>query len=237
MLVQLGCRVDVAEHGNQAVEKFLAAIDDPYDLVLMDCQMPVMDGYEATRRLRAAQAEGRTPVVALTAHAFAGEREKCLAAGMDDFLTKPVRPEPLRKMLARWLPAPPPAECVAPEVEFAPPDEIEKVHAVLGRGFASLVDLFLADTPRRLAALRAAAEQGDVTVLAKEAHALAGSAVSLGAGSLAIACRALEIDCQRGRASAAALHIAAIERTYADVAARLLHITRSGSADQAEAAA
>jgi CheY-like chemotaxis protein len=90
MLRRLGCVVETADDGAAALEAWSAA---PWDLVLMDCQMPVLDGYDATRRIREVEAEsGRrhTQVVALTAHALAGDREVCLAAGMDDYLTKPV---------------------------------------------------------------------------------------------------------------------------------------------------
>ena len=102
LLENLGYRVDVADNGLQALDAFDRG---PYDLILMDCQMPELDGYEATRRIRAQEPAGqRIPVVALTAHAMKGDREKCLAAGMDDYLSKPVREAALRTTLARWLP-------------------------------------------------------------------------------------------------------------------------------------
>jgi len=97
----LGFEVDVADNGLEA----LAAIDRRrYDLVLMDCQMPRLDGYEATRRLRRHHNGRDLPVIAVTAHAIEGDREKCLAAGMDDYLAKPIRVENLSAMLGRWLP-------------------------------------------------------------------------------------------------------------------------------------
>jgi CheY-like chemotaxis protein len=102
-LGKLDCVVDVAANGREAVEM---ARQLPYDCVFMDCQMPELDGLQATARIRALPGEaGRVPVIALTAHAMAGDRERCLAAGMDDYVTKPMRQEDLREALERWAPA------------------------------------------------------------------------------------------------------------------------------------
>jgi signal transduction histidine kinase/CheY-like chemotaxis protein len=101
---KLGCRVDVVANGLEAVE---ACGKLRYDLVLMDCQMPEMDGYAATAAIREAQAEGgRVPIVALTANALAGDRERCLTAGMDDYLAKPITAADITAICHRWLPAP-----------------------------------------------------------------------------------------------------------------------------------
>jgi PAS domain S-box-containing protein len=101
-LERCGCRADVAGDGLEAIEMLAQR---PYDAVLMDCQMPGMDGYEATRAIRASEPAGqRIPVIAMTAHAMAGDRERCLAAGMDDYITKPMHREQLIEALRRWIP-------------------------------------------------------------------------------------------------------------------------------------
>lgn len=98
LLGKLQLEVDIAVNGREAVQK---ATENTYDLILMDCQMPEMDGYEATRTLR--ERGLQTPIVALTANALEGDREKCLACGMDDYLSKPIQADELRETLARWL--------------------------------------------------------------------------------------------------------------------------------------
>lgn len=105
ILELLGCRVDAARNGREAVAAFVGA---PYDVVLMDCQMPEMDGFEATRLIRQREAANggltRVPIMALTGHALSGERERCLAAGMDGFLSKPFRIDQLRALLETAVP-------------------------------------------------------------------------------------------------------------------------------------
>jgi CheY-like chemotaxis protein len=103
LLEKLGCRVDVAANGREALAMWQA---QTFDLVFMDCQMPEMDGYEATRMIRREESGRHTPVIALTANSMPGDREECLRAGMDAHLSKPIRPAELAAALAQWLPAP-----------------------------------------------------------------------------------------------------------------------------------
>jgi PAS domain S-box-containing protein len=103
MLAKLGIEVDVAASGLEVLDALLGV---SFDLVLMDCQMPEMDGFEASRRIRARErGSRRLPIVAMTANAMVGDRERCLEAGMDDYIPKPVRMDDLRRALSRWLPA------------------------------------------------------------------------------------------------------------------------------------
>jgi CheY-like chemotaxis protein len=105
LLERMGLKVDLAENGKQALEIYRSA---PYDLIFMDCQMPEMDGYEATQEIRRREAgASHIPIIAMTARAMQGDRERCLASGMDDYLSKPIKAEDLRSMVERWLSAPP----------------------------------------------------------------------------------------------------------------------------------
>jgi CheY-like chemotaxis protein len=104
MLEKLGLQVDLAGNGEEAID---ALGSFPYDLVFMDCQMPVLDGYEATRRIRESHSQvkdPRIPIIAMTANAIQGDRERCIAAGMDEHIAKPVSLAKLGKTLEQWLP-------------------------------------------------------------------------------------------------------------------------------------
>ena len=200
MLGWLGCSTDVAVNGRQAVQ---AAVRRAYGAVLMDCQMPEMDGYQATAAIRRREGTAvHTPIIAMTAAASPEDRERCLAAGMDDYLAKPVIMDDLKRVLARWLPgqngvplAPGPAELahevVDPSAWKADPSD-DGWAASRSPLLTSLVEAFLASVPRDIARLRAAAERDDATAMQRAAHHLKGAAVLFGLAGMAACCEALE---------------------------------------------
>lgn len=191
-LEKLGYRADVVANGLEAVE---AVSRVRYALVLMDCQMPEMDGLEATAMIRKGEREEaspRLPIVAMTANAMKGDREKCLAADMDDYLPKPVKQGDLGTMLARWIPGQlTQNERRASESSLKRESAHECVDAValddlrqlddLGGLLSTLITDFLGDVPTRLLALQDALHQGDAKAVAREAHTLNGSSGNLGA--------------------------------------------------------
>jgi two-component system, sensor histidine kinase and response regulator len=178
LLERLGYAVDLAANGREVLELLPKA---SYGLILMDCQMPEMDGYEATRIIRE-QERGfsRIPIVAMTANAVSGDRERCIAAGMDDYLSKPIERARLAEMLAKWVPLRPPAP---------PPTEQTPAAGVSRR---ELTALFLEDAPARVAELEAAARQGDRDALRRAAHQLKGTAATVGATDVARSAAELE---------------------------------------------
>ena len=210
-----GYRADIAVNGREAVE---AAARTAYDIVLMDCQMPEMDGYEATREIRAREGAGRhTIIIAMTAYAQEGDRERCLAAGMDDYISKPIRHEALIATLARWLPNIPPRDRGEPAEAAPPVDQQGPLDARVWQTLrllqssaepdfiARLIDLFLADTAKQLAAIDAALSQNDAQKLAHAAHALKGSSGNVGATGMVEICQAIETLGRAGSVAAAAL--------------------------------
>ncbi len=226
MLGKLGAQVDLAENGRVAVHMFLGKT---YDLILMDCQMPELDGYQAVAEIRHLENSmmatqggskyGRLPIIALTAHALEGERDKCIEAGMDDFLTKPLRAAALRDKLLAWL-APQLAGAAPHEPETAG-DGIAAMRQMFGDKYATLAQLFLDDTPPRLAALAAAVRACDATRIADIAHTVAGSAAAVGADILSSRCLALEHAARHGQLEALAARSAALIAEFDMIRARL----------------
>jgi len=210
-LHKLGLQVSIADNGVQAVER---AREQQFDLILMDCQMPLMDGYEATAAIRrlAGGSVRHLPIVALTANALQDDRSKCLAAGMDGFLTKPFTGEQLRATLARWL-APaalgvyaapagplPTAEPgpTAPSADGSPINRhvlaaIDRLDPQGGAGLLKAVlRAFLESAPQAVAQVDAGLAAGDASALSRAAHALKSSAANVGAERLAALYRQLE---------------------------------------------
>jgi PAS domain S-box-containing protein len=181
LLEKLGHRPDVVSNGAEA----LAAVERPYDVILMDVEMPVMDGLEATRRIHERSTTSRPRIVAVTAGAMSEDRERCLAAGMDDFLTKPIRLDELSAALAQ-----------VPRRSDSGLDTsaLERLADTLGDDAAldELIDTFLAEAPKLVTTLREAVERGDAAELRRAAHTLKSNAATFGAPALANDCRILE---------------------------------------------
>jgi CheY-like chemotaxis protein/HPt (histidine-containing phosphotransfer) domain-containing protein len=216
----------VAADGREAVGALAAA---PYDAVFMDCQMPEMDGYEATGEIRRREAAGdiprreaageaaggaRIPIIAMTANAMQGDREKCLAAGMDDYISKPVARAAVEQALHRWLVAghEPPAAAVDPaafENFAATIDDAAMIH--------ELIEIFTSDAAERIASLQAAAVTPNAEVLRTVAHTLRGGSSGLGAASMAELCQRLETRASALSAPEAVRLVAEIEAEFARV--------------------
>ncbi len=224
LLGVLGLESDTATNGEAALLRMQAG---NYDLVLMDCQMPVLDGYTATQRWREHEATDPTgphlPIIAMTANAMAGDRQRCIDAGMDDYLAKPVTRGQLENCLHRWLAngrsrttslhvvAPPPADAAetpaaassapaptitigqAAEVPVLDDETLDELYAVIGADAGRIVSVFLEDAPQLLAQLEQAALTPDLPALRDAAHSLKSSSANLGAMALSLAAKRVEL--------------------------------------------
>ncbi len=259
LLGLIGVSMVLAENGKEALD---ALDQQPFDAVLMDCQMPVMDGYTATRIRRQNEAgqnepnknePGKSskhiPIIAMTANAMAGDREKCLNAGMDDYMSKPLNRALLEQTLRRWLPAGAKSRTVAALSSFEKPTTISAVKAsavtalapptatregvldtdvvrdlldVMGDEFTDLVRVYLEDTPKAIAALEQAAARADTEGLIAPAHSLKSTSANLGALGLSELAKRLEHDARTGNlGNAAPLLVAEIQRSFQQVTVEL----------------
>jgi PAS domain S-box-containing protein len=192
-LKKLGYSTDIANDGKEAVE---ASAKKQYDVILMDCQMPGLDGYEATREIRQREGTSRhTYIVALTANALGGDREKCLAAGMDDYLAKPLRVEELQRALEKSPTTAAPAPAAKSGGDGEPPVDMERLMDVASGDTGTmrqLVAMYLEQTPPKMAALEAAIQQGDAKGVKQHAHSVAGTSASCGMTAMVGSMRSLE---------------------------------------------
>jgi CheY-like chemotaxis protein len=234
LLTAAGCRVSVACNGLEALAQFQ---DARFDVILMDCQMPIMDGIAAVRKMREIEHEQaliRTPVIAVTANAFSEDRARCLAAGMDDYISKPYSEETLVNTLSRWLPVRPKTKpqderpnsgqtAAAPTSEEPVIDEgmISALKAGRPDLLARLIKTFLAYAPDALAGLEQARDDTDLSRLSMLAHALKSSSANLGAVKLASLCRDLEQRALAGSEAEAIALVVAIKAAFERVAEAL----------------
>ncbi|MFW6050922.1 MAG: response regulator [Myxococcota bacterium] len=222
MLRALGYEADYVSNGREALE---ALEGGAYAAVLMDCQMPVLDGYEAARRWRRREGElgvGRLPIIAVTAHALAGEREKVLGAGMDDYVTKPVGAKTLQAVLDRWV-----GRSVAlawkqddESPAAAPPPRIGVLDPGTRRS-AKVVGLFLEHVPVQVATIEKAVADRDPEALRASAHKLKGSSSAIGATRMAELCKRIQLLAEASEVDAARAQLELLREEHEAVTAAL----------------
>jgi CheY-like chemotaxis protein/HPt (histidine-containing phosphotransfer) domain-containing protein len=235
LLEKLGHKADVAANGLEAVEAMSRL---GYSIVLMDCQMPEMDGFEATAEIRKRDLQDgiHTPVIAVTAHAMKGDRERCLAAGMDDYVSKPVRSEDLKAALDRWLQKAPPPQLEgparsAPLPALAPVKEAFNMQEALARVdgdrelLGEMAALFLEEYPRFLAQIQEAISKKDSSALSYAAHTLKGSVGNFAANAAFDAAFILERIGRQGDLTQAPAALAQLETTLTQLMPALTKLT------------
>jgi signal transduction histidine kinase/DNA-binding response OmpR family regulator len=231
ILQGLGCTVTLARDGSEAVA---LVAERSFHLVFMDCQMPTMDGYAATAAIRAAQnGADRIPIIAMTAHAMKGDRERCLQAGMDDYISKPIDIESVLALLQRWLPEHVSGGSALPEAQHPAPQasadgpllvlDLQQAHWVTGgkaRMFQRIVKVFLQHMPTRMQELRLAVNNQDQSEVHRLAHSIQGAAGSL--GGRRVQQFALELECLAKDGN-----MAEVTRRFGDFLAEFDALTRA----------
>jgi CheY-like chemotaxis protein/HPt (histidine-containing phosphotransfer) domain-containing protein len=218
---KLGYRADVVVNGLEALD---ALSKVSYDIVLMDCQMPLMDGYEATAEIRRLEGiEKHTIIIALTANAMEGESEKCFAAGMDDYLSKPVNVAQLQQTLERWLVPQQNRKDLSDEnvnfsvEEVSPPVDIERLRDVSGddeEQMQELIELYLGQMSENIEKLKAAVEDNNPVELKRIAHTSLGSSATCGMNAVVSLLRDLEQNEYTNLGNEATPLITQVEREF-----------------------
>ena len=233
LVENLGLSIDTAENGQIALDKIRR---NHYDLVFMDCQMPVMDGYQATRALRQREKQqglDRLPVIAMTANAMAGDRQKCLDSGMDDYLSKPIKKDLLNEAIQRWLgkrrkPAassarnstqpiarqPSQSEQATPQPPILDEGVVSDLLDVMGEDFIDLLQVYLRDAPLLIAEIRKGAAAGQTDALIAPAHSLKSSSANVGAMRLSELAKRMELAARQNRLQQPQALAQKIERTF-----------------------
>ncbi len=247
MLSHCGCRVDIAGNGREAVDAFSR---QRFDMVFMDCQMPVMDGYEATGMIREMETKNRgsdslarIPIVALTGYATQQDRERCLKAGMDDYLSKPFNMATLQAILDRWLSAQPAEDREGRGTQASPgftaptgaagehvrqdepspldPKALDVISSLQPKGsneiMKKVITLYLDSSRKLMQGIRGAAEGNDAEALHLAAHTLKSSSAYLGAMTLSSMSKELEMMGREKTLGEAMARLAPLEQEYGKV--------------------
>jgi len=229
ILQSQGYSVTVANNGREALD---AHAQDAFDIILMDCHMPEMDGFEATREIRGRELSSigkRVPIIAVTANAMAQDREECLSAGMDDHLSKPFSMLTMQDMLNRWMPQAASTQSEAAEPAARAPakaaevldrqvlDQLNKVPELLAR----VINLYLVESPKLMQKLKQAARASDAPEMARSAHSLKSSSANVGARMLSRYCEDIEASARRADTEEACKILAKIEREHSCVQSTL----------------
>lgn len=258
MLEKAGCKVDIACNGKEALYAYKSA---HYDLILMDCQMPEMDGYETTKTIRKIEHErvltypdrsnsecllSHIPIIAMTANITGDDKEKCLLAGMDDYLRKPASIKSLNNILSLWLMK---ETAVNPCInnqsykknEYNDKREIKRsiidlqkfdeIKQLLNGKFNSLIEMFITDTTKRLSILRDAIDTGDKETAWKTAHLMCGSAGNIAITGFVDLCRKLENYIKDGKEGDEYNQLMAIDNEFSAVRAALMSMIGENTAE------
>ena len=220
MAQKLGCKADLAINGQRALEMVLK---NKYDLILMDCNMPVMDGYDATNEIRQLEGTNKIPIIAMTANTTNAERQRCEQAGMNGFLAKPIRLGALEDELAHWLPestltledSPKNTDVTLPDTENYDTAFMEELFNSVGDVAYRMIEAFIEDTPVYIDSMKAALALGNAKQVRELAHTIKGSAANFGAHQLVGVAKTIEQLAQDSQLAQCELHTGTLINHFA----------------------